>query len=147
MPPSGLPIAEFAFPGPLRDRLVVAVLSGTKTATSALLVEYGSEGVPLPEVGARSVVVDSAERPVAVIETTDVRVSRLDEVDLAHARAEGEGYDSVVAWRAGHEEFWCGADFRAAIGDPSFTPSDGTPVVLECFRVVEVSSVAVVTSR
>ncbi|WP_039786968.1 ASCH domain-containing protein [Actinoalloteichus spitiensis] len=147
MPSSGLPVVEFAFPGPLRDRLVAAVLSGAKTSTSSLLIEYESEGVALPVPGARSVVVDSGGRPVAVIETGEVRVVRLDEVDLSHARAEGEGYDSVSAWRAGHEEFWCGADFRAAVGDPTFTPSDGSPVVLERFRVVEVYSVADETSR
>ncbi|MFC4496634.1 hypothetical protein ACFPA8_21115 [Streptomyces ovatisporus] len=32
-----LPRAEFAFPGPLRDRLVAAVLDGTRTATASLL--------------------------------------------------------------------------------------------------------------
>lgn len=35
-----LPKAEFAFPGPLRDRLVAAVLDGSKTATTGLVAEY-----------------------------------------------------------------------------------------------------------
>ena len=30
-----LPIFEFAFPGPLRDQLVAAVLDGSKTTTTA----------------------------------------------------------------------------------------------------------------
>jgi hypothetical protein len=30
MVPEDLPIAEFAFPGPLRDQLVAAILDGTK---------------------------------------------------------------------------------------------------------------------
>jgi uncharacterized protein YhfF len=34
-------ICEFGFPGPLRDRLVDAVLSGVKTATSSLLADGG----------------------------------------------------------------------------------------------------------
>ncbi|HEX5993959.1 MAG TPA: hypothetical protein VFY84_02325 [Jiangellales bacterium] len=33
-----LPTFEFAFPGPLRDKLVAAVLDGTKTATTGLLI-------------------------------------------------------------------------------------------------------------
>ena len=37
------PIAEFAFPGPLRDRLIAAILDGTKTSTSSTLLEYSTE--------------------------------------------------------------------------------------------------------
>ncbi|TWV53463.1 ASCH domain-containing protein [Streptomyces misionensis] len=101
--PAFLPKAEFAFPGPLRDRLVAAILDGSKTATTALLARYEHEGEPLPSVGRRSVVVDSGDRPVAVIEVTEVRVVSLDEVDLTYALDEGEGYTTVRDWRAEHE--------------------------------------------
>ncbi|MFE7560637.1 ASCH domain-containing protein [Kitasatospora sp. NPDC057500] len=129
-------VDEFAFPGPLRDRLVGAVLSGAKTSTTGLLAEYEREGEPLPVVGTRGAVVDSDGRIVAVTETTEVRVVPLVEVDLRHALDEGEGYASVAEWRAGHEGFWHGAELRAALGDPAFTVDDGTAVVLERFRLV-----------
>ncbi|MFF2656501.1 ASCH domain-containing protein [Kitasatospora sp. NPDC058032] len=129
-------VDEFAFPGPLRDRLVGAVLSGAKTSTTGLLAEYEREGAPLPQVGARGAVVDSAGRIVAVIENTEVRVVPLGEVDLRHALDEGEGYASVAEWRAGHERFWHSAELRASLGDPAFTVDDTTPVVLERFRLV-----------
>ena len=32
--------AEFGFPGPLRDQLVGAILAGTKTSTTGLVVDY-----------------------------------------------------------------------------------------------------------
>lgn len=80
-----LPVAEFAFPGPLRDQLVAAILSGGKTATTGLVADYEHEGEPLPRPGQRAAVVDSAGNRVAVIETTAVRVIRLGDVDLAHA--------------------------------------------------------------
>ncbi|MEV6568577.1 ASCH domain-containing protein [Streptomyces kronopolitis] len=128
--------AEFAFPGPLRDRLVAAVLNGAKTATTGLVVGYAHEGEPLPHVGRRSVVIDSDDRPVAVIEVTDVRVVPLAQVDLAHVVDEGEGHTGVAEWRAGHERFWHGEDVRAALDDPEFTVHDGTPVVLERFRLL-----------
>ncbi|MEU0911841.1 ASCH domain-containing protein [Streptomyces althioticus] len=131
-----LPKAEFAFPGPLRDRLVAAILDGSKTATTGLVVEYEREGEPLPEVGDRSVLVDSEDRPVAVLEVTGVRVVPLARVDTAHAVDEGEGYAGVAEWRAGHERFWGGAEMRAALDDPDFAVDDTTPVVLERFRVV-----------
>jgi uncharacterized protein YhfF len=131
-----LPAFEFAWPGPLRDTLVAAVLDGTKTTTTALLQDYEIDGEPLPAVGTRAAVVDSAGRRVAVIEVTEVRVSRLGDVDVLHARDEGEGDDSVAAWRAGHEAFWHGADYRGWLGNPSFTVDNDTPVVLQRFRLV-----------
>jgi 2-phospho-L-lactate transferase len=133
---AALPIAEFAFPGPLRDRLVAAILSGAKTATTSTLVEYSVEGEPLPVVGGRQLVIDSQNRPVAIIEITGVRVVRLADVDVDHARDEGEGHSSVAEWRAGHESFWHSDGMREHLGNPGFTVTDDTPVVLERMRVL-----------
>lgn len=129
-----LPIVEFAFPGPLRDALVTAILDGRKTATTSTLAEYEIDDEPLPVVGSRQVVVDSNGEAVATIETTAVEVVRLGDVPLAHARDEGEGHDSVEAWRAAHERFWASAPMRAYLGD-DFTVDDDTRVVLERFRL------------
>ncbi|MGN9769189.1 ASCH domain-containing protein [Micromonospora sp. SD12] len=131
-----LPAAEFAFPGPLRDQLVAAILSGAKTSTSSLVLGYERTDEPMPEVGQRSAVLDSAGRRVAVIEVTEVRVVRLGDVDLRHALDEGEGYESVAQWRAGHETFWHSAEVRAELGDPGFTVDDDTAVLLERFRLL-----------
>jgi uncharacterized protein YhfF len=133
-----LPTFEFAFPGPLRDKLVTAVLDGTKTTTTALLQDYEIDGEPLPVVGTRAAVVDSADRRIAVIELTEVRVRRLGDVDVDHAHDEGEGHDSVAAWRAGHEDFWHGPDYRGWLGNPAFTVDDDTQAVLQRFRLVTV---------
>lgn len=133
---AGLPKAEFAFPGPLRDQLVAAILDGTKTSTTGLLVAYEQEGAALPEAGRRAVVVDSADQPVAVIEVTEIRLVRVGDIDLAHARDEGEGYRTLEQWRAVHDEFWHSAEFRAAMGDPDFTVDDDTIAVAERFQVV-----------
>ncbi|PBC71788.1 uncharacterized protein YhfF [Streptomyces sp. TLI_235] len=133
----GLPKAEFAFPGPLRDALVAAILDGSKTSTTGLVAEYEKLGEPLPSAGLRQAVVDSDDRVVAVIELTEVRIAPLAEVDLAHAVAEGEGYGSVAEWRTGHESFWHSEELRAALEDPAFTVDGSTPLVLQRFRVVE----------
>ena len=135
MPPEDLPVAEFAFPGPLRDQLVAAILAGAKTTTTGLVADYEHEGDPLPWAGLRQAVTDSAGNRVAVIETTAVRVIRLADVDLAHALGEGEGFTSVAGWRAGHEQFWHSAEYRAALGDPGFTVDDETLVVAQAFRL------------
>ena len=129
--------AYFAFPGPLRDSLVEAILAGEKTSTTSLLIEYEHDDEPLPEVGERSIVVDSEDKPVAVIETTHVRVLRLGDIDLAHAIDEGEGYETVTTWRAGHEHFWHAPEMRSYLGDSAFVVDDDTLAVAERFRLVE----------
>jgi uncharacterized protein YhfF len=132
------PRMEFAFPGPLRDQLVAAILSGAKTATTGLVLGYERENEPLPEVGQLLAVVDSADRRVAAIELTQVRVIRLADVDLQHVLDEGEGDESVAEWRAGHEKLWHGAEVRAELGDPQFTVNDDTLVLAQRFRLVHV---------
>jgi uncharacterized protein YhfF len=134
VPYDDLPTCEFAFPGPLRDRLVAAILDGSKTSTTGLADEDEREGEPLPQPGAREAVLDSAGRRVAVIEMVDVRVLRLADVPLEHALAEGEGDRTVAQWRAGHETFWHSPQVREERGDPNFTVNDDTLVVAQTFR-------------
>lgn len=80
--------------------------------------------------------IDSDDRRVAVLEVTSLRVVPLGEVDLAHARDEGEGYETLAQWRTAHEEFFHSPEMRAELGDTGFTVDDNTLVVLEHFRVV-----------
>lgn len=134
----GLPVAEFGFPGRLRDELVAAVLSGAKTATASLRAEYAPEsGDELSRVGERFVVVDSDHRAVGIIETTGVRIARAGDVDEQFARDEGEGFESVADWREAHERFWGPNADRGAAGAEPWTIDDDTLVVCERFRLVE----------
>ena len=136
---AALPAWGFAFPGPLRDELTALALAGTKTTTAGLLAEMEAEGEALPVAGAREVLLDSGEQPVAVIETVDCRVARLADVDDRHAIDEGEGYADAHEFRVAHERFWNGYldDLRSTLGDPTFVLDDDTLVVLQRFRVVE----------
>jgi len=129
------PPIEFAFPGPLRDRLLAAIQSGLKTSTSSLLREYEVGAQPLPLIGVRGAAVDSAGETVFVIETTAVEVVRLRDVPLEHALSEGEGYLSVADWRAEHLRFWSSDAMRAELGI-DFELTDDSLVVLEQFVVV-----------
>jgi uncharacterized protein YhfF len=138
-----LPDAEFGFPRTdLRRRLVAAILRGEKTSTSGLLSDYEREGEPLPTVGARFRLVDELDHPAGVIETTEVRVTTIGEVDLPFALEEGEGFASVAEWREAHVEFWLSyADVtRAWLKDSDWAPDDATPIVCERFRLVEPSA-------
>lgn len=132
-----LPPAEFGSPGPLRDKLVAAILAGRKTTTTSLLAEYAIDNEPLPLVGQCQQVLDSRDRPVAVIQTVAVEQIALGNVPLAHVIDEGEGHTSIAAWRADHEMYWHSQDMRDYLGDPAFTVTDATIVVLERFRVID----------
>jgi uncharacterized protein YhfF/GNAT superfamily N-acetyltransferase len=133
-----LPRWGFAFPGRLRDELTALALAGTKTTTAGLLVEHELDGDPIPRPGERAILVDSAERPVAIIETVACRVVRLADVDDRHAIDEGEGYANAHEFRAAHERFWNGYldDLRERLGEPGFAITDDTAIVGERFRVV-----------
>lgn len=129
----------FADPGPLRDELTAAALAGAKTTTASLLAEFEMDDAELPKEGQRDVLVDSAGRPVAVVETISCRVCRLAEVDDQHAIDEGEGYADAAEFRIAHEGYWNSYidQVRAKLGDATFALGDDTPVVLERFRIVE----------
>ena len=133
----GLPVAEFGFPGPLRDKLVAAILDGSKTSTTGLLEEYRREGTTVGEAGDRELVIDSDGRGVAVIETTAVEIKPFGAVDLQFAIDEGEGFETVAQWRDAHVRFFTCEEMTAALGDPPVTIDDETLVVCTRFRLVE----------
>ena len=130
-----LPVSEFGFPGPLRDRLVAAILAGEKTSTTGLHEEYVHTGEALPVVGERFRVIDSAGHSVAVIELTEVAVRRVVDVDLAFAIEEGEGFETVARWREAHVRFFESPQLAAILGDPPVVVDDDTLVVCERFRL------------
>lgn len=136
---AALPAWGFAFPGPIRDTLTALALAGTKTTTAGLFAEMQADGEAVPLPGAREILLDSDELPVALLETVDCRVVRLADVDDRHAIDEGEGYANTAEFRVAHERFWNGyiEDLRARLGDPAFGLTDDTLVVLQRFRVVE----------
>ena len=132
--------AEFGFPRTeLRCRLVEAILRGEKTSTSGLLSDYERDGDPLPDVGDRFLLIDEQDRGVGIIETTEVWVTTIGEVDLPFAIEEGEDFASVADWQAAHERFWLSYadEMRAWLGNPDWRPTSQTPIVCERFHLME----------
>ena len=111
------------------DALAALVSQGKKTATTSAYDLYLQENIPLPQVGAYSVVTDSRDEAVCVIRTTLVYVCAFDKVAPFHAAKEGEG--SLLEWKKVHEAFFtcelehAGLEFHKKI-----------PVVCEEFEVV-----------
>jgi uncharacterized protein YhfF len=124
---SGEELPAFALGYPrteLRRQLVDAVLRGDKTATAALAEDFEQEDEPLPQPGDRYLLHDFDDEPVAIVEIIESAVVRAREIDVQFARDEGEGFESVDAWRAAHEAFF------------ERTIDDDTLIVMQRFRVV-----------
>lgn len=114
----------------MADRLGARVVQGLKTATTSALWAYRPDET-VPAVGHLSIVLDGGEKPLCVIETTDVRQLPFAEVDAAFARDEGEGDRSLAYWREAHERF-----FSKTLPQVGKTFAKDMPVLCERFRVV-----------
>ncbi|WDM45432.1 ASCH domain-containing protein [Microbacterium luteolum] len=112
------------------DELLALVVTGLKDGTASSLWDYEANRDPLPTVGELSIILDGAGAPRAVIETTAVEIVPFDEVDEAHAHAEGEGDRTLAHWRAVHERYW-----REHSENPRGYAPD-MPVVCERFRLI-----------
>lgn len=56
-------------------RLTAELLDGTRTALDSPQADYEATGEPLPTAGALSILLDEADRPVALLEVTAVETS------------------------------------------------------------------------
>ena len=122
--------AAWAF-GEEADLLAHLVVTGEKTATASAYPLYELENEPLPEPGAYSVILDSEDRGVCVIQTQKVTVVPFDAVTAEHAFKEGEGDKSLGYWRKVHEKFFAECLYEAGL---EFTYD--MKVVCEEFSVV-----------
>lgn len=107
----------------MADELARLVLDGTKRATASPVVE----GVPPSD--AHWVLLDGRGEAVAVVKTTEIRLGRLDSVDVSFAWDEGEGDRTRDWWLDAHRGF-----FRRR--HPEVADVDAMPTVFERFRVV-----------
>ena len=89
------------------DKLADLVLKGIKTATASAYDLYFIEGEeePLPQPGDYSVILNSKDEAVCIIQTTKTTVVPFDEVSEEQVYKEGEGDGSLAYWRDVHEEF------------------------------------------
>ena len=117
--------------GEAPDKLADLVVQGIKTATCSAYDLYRINNEPIPKVGDYSVILNSREEAVCIIQTRRVYVTEFDKVSEEHAFQEGEGDRSLEYWRKVHESFLTN---ELASVHRSF---DGnTKVVCEEFEVV-----------
>lgn len=115
----------------LANELGWLVVRGIKTATCSALWEWEEAGNPIPQPGLITIVLDGYDKPMCIIETTEVYVCRFNTVDEEFAHAEGEGDLSLEYWREAHINF-----FSRTLPKIGKEFSDSMPLVCERFRVI-----------
>lgn len=113
------------------DLLAQLVLEGTKTATASAYPLYKIEDEELPQVGEYSVILDSKDNAICIIQTKKVYVIPFNEVSSEHAYKEGEGDRSLEFWRRVHQDF-----FSKFLEEVGLTFCTDMEVVCEEFEVV-----------
>lgn len=113
------------------DLLAALVVSGTKTATSSSYPLYELENESLPEEGEYSVILDSENNAVCIIQTKKTYILPFDKITKEFAYKEGEGDRSLEYWRKVHEEF-----FTKCLKEYGIKFSYDMKVVCEEFEVV-----------
>lgn len=113
------------------DTLAQLVLEGTKTATASAYPLYEAENEALPEAGAYSVILNSRDEAVCVIQIKDVYIVPFNKVTAEHAYKEGEGNRSLEYWRNVHQSF-----FKKWLEEANLTFDMDMKVVCEEFEVV-----------
>ncbi|MDR2833388.1 MAG: ASCH domain-containing protein [Streptococcaceae bacterium] len=135
-PPENVVFEQFGWEDtPLADELAQLIVEGKKTATCGAYLSYQMEDEEMPKEGLYTVVLKSQNEPVAIIRTTEVFITPMNEVPKEFAKEEGEGDLSFEYWWEGHERFF--TTVYESLGR-EFTPD--IPVVCERFELIDVRS-------
>ena len=113
------------------DKLAGLVLQKIKTATCSAYDLYQINHEPLPKAGDYSIILNSKEEAVCIIQTTKVYVAEFKDVSDEQAYKEGEGDRTLAYWRKVHENFLINE-----LASVNKTFSQNTKVVCEEFEVV-----------
>ena len=117
--------------GEAPDKLADLVLQGIKTATCSAYDLYLIYNEPLPQTGDYSVILNSNEEAVCIIQTLKIYVTEFNQVSEEHAFKEGEGDRSLDYWRKIHMSFL--TNELASVNKPF---GENTKVVCEEFAVM-----------
>lgn len=113
------------------DILAQLVVNGHKTGTSSLYILYELTNEPLPKVNDYSIILDSNNNAVCIIQNIKVDIIPFNEITAEHAYKEGEGDKSLKYWRKVHQEF-----FTESLSKIDMKFTYDMKVVYEEFKVV-----------
>ena len=90
----------------MADDLLNYVLTGEKTATSGMVLDFEHDGDPIPKIGDKSIILNGKDEPACIIEYTNVQLKKYNEVDKEFALKEAEGFKSLQDWQEVHWAFF-----------------------------------------
>lgn len=125
------PSDQFGDTPELADELVALVLNGQKQATCELKAWFDNRGVTLPAIGDQWIITDGSGAEQCIIETTQVDLCPVQQVDENFAWDEGEGDRSLAFWKDAHDAYY----ERQAKRD-GFVYSDEMICVCERFKLI-----------
>ncbi|WP_271010452.1 ASCH domain-containing protein [Paucibacter sp. B51] len=124
-------VCQFGDTPELVDELAQLVLAGRKRATADAVWFYEASGLGLPRPGLLSIVTNSQDRALCIIETLQVDLTPFEQVTAEFAATEGEGDGSLAFWRRAHREYFTRECERAGR-----VFSEDLLIACERFRVV-----------
>lgn len=115
------------------DYLAQLVVDGIKTATCSAHIFYKLKNKPLPTTQHYGVISDTENNPLAIVKTTGVKLTPMNEITEAFAIAEGDG--TYQNWWDIHEEF-----FRGKLNAVGLEFSEDLLLVCEHFEVIDMKN-------
>lgn len=125
------PSDQFGDTPELADALLKLVLSGQKQATCELKRWFDERGEALPQVGDYWIILDGRGHPRAVVQTTQVDLCNVANVDEKFAWDEGEGNRSLAYWKSEHDAY-----FERQAKQDKFEYSDNMICICERFKKI-----------
>jgi uncharacterized protein YhfF len=113
----------------MAEELLALVLTGQKQATCELLLQFTEDD--LPRVGDYFIIAGGQKIARCIIQTTQVDICPVRDVDEKFAWDEGEGDRSLEYWKRGHDAY-----FRRSAQRDGFTYDDTMDAVCERFKLV-----------
>ncbi len=113
------------------DHLANLVVTNQKTATSSLAIMYELEQEQIPQINEHYIILDSYEKPVAIIRNIEIRQFKFKDVTPEIAELEGEG--TLEKWIEDHKLF-----FTNELKHKNMQFNDNHQIVTEVFEVVQI---------
>jgi uncharacterized protein YhfF len=115
----------------LADRIANLISAGTKTTTSSLLWSQQKHQWTIEKPGDKSIVLDSQNHPVCIIEIEQVFIKPFDEVDPEFVYHYGEGDRTMQFW---NQNMW--AYYNEECQRLDKTAEKNMPMICQVFRVI-----------
>ena len=124
------PVDAWQF-GVIPDELAEMVITGKKTTTTSTYSGFEARNEQVPHVGKCSIILNSKDKPVAIIEVVDVAVMPMNEVSMEHRANEGDYGQHGELWWDIHEEY-----FTSILAERGEVFSESMLVVCEKFKLI-----------